>query len=198
MQVSLQFNAFDVQSTLNCKSDYIRVYDGTSKSSPLILDRTCGTGLPPVLVASTNRMLVEFVSDDSVAGVGFKASYTTVKCGGTFYTTSRNVTSSNYPKAYNPNQDCLYLITAPTSYKVALKINYFFLEFGSSCQYDYLTIRNGDSESAPYMGVSEKYCGYRFFDTLVSDGNSMLLKFHSDYSGQATGFSASYTYVPSS
>ncbi|KAM4723165.1 embryonic protein UVS.2-like [Rhinophrynus dorsalis] len=117
-QVSLNFEAFDVQSSSDCSSDYIKVYDGASTNSPLLLEKTCGRGQIPPLISSTNRMLVEFVSDDSTTATGFKASYTTVRCGGTYYTPSRNITSPGYPKNYPSNMDCEYLITAPPSYKI--------------------------------------------------------------------------------
>ncbi|XP_075049280.1 embryonic protein UVS.2-like isoform X3 [Mixophyes fleayi] len=77
-QVTLNFNGFDIQSSPNCVSDYIKIYDGPSKTSPVLLDKTCGTKLIPSIVSSTNQMLVEFVSDSSVTGVGFKATYSSV------------------------------------------------------------------------------------------------------------------------
>ncbi|NP_001088112.1 uncharacterized protein LOC494813 precursor [Xenopus laevis] len=195
-QVTLKFDAFKVQQSTGCIKDYIRVYDGATRSAPMILDKTCGTGRVPVMIASTNHMLVEFVTDNAITATGFKASYSTVKCGGTFYTPSRNITTPNYPNSYPPNLDCQFLITAPPFYKVALNISDFFLEMSSTCKYDYLEIYNGDSMNAPKMG-SSKYCGYQIFNVMVSDGRSMLLRFYSDDAVQMYGFKASYTFVPS-
>ncbi|XP_075052657.1 embryonic protein UVS.2-like [Mixophyes fleayi] len=76
--ITLDFNGFDVQSSPKCVSDYIKIYDGPSRTSPVLLDKTCGTGSIPRIVASTNQMLIEFVSDSSVTGVGFKATYSSV------------------------------------------------------------------------------------------------------------------------
>ncbi|KAM4618132.1 embryonic protein UVS.2-like [Discoglossus pictus] len=76
-QVFLQFNAFDVQSSPGCVSDYVKVYDGATRSSPVLLDRACGTGQLPSLVSSTNMMLLEFVSDKDTVATGFKAAYST-------------------------------------------------------------------------------------------------------------------------
>ncbi|KAE8606505.1 hypothetical protein XENTR_v10010761 [Xenopus tropicalis] len=190
-QVTLSFNAFNVQKSQSC-TDYIRVYDGATTSAPMILDKTCGTGPLPVMIASTNRMLVEFVTDSAITAPGFKATYSTVQCGGTFYTPSRNVTTPNYPKSYPPNLDCQFIITAPTSYKVALNINNFFVEKSANCQYDYLEIYDGNSMSAPKIG--SRYCSYQVFNVMVSSGRSMLLRFHSDASVQMYGFTASYNF----
>ncbi|XP_075049426.1 embryonic protein UVS.2-like [Mixophyes fleayi] len=77
-QVTLNFNAFDVQSSPNCVSDYIKIYDGPSRKSPVLLDKRCGSGKISPIVASTNQMLIEFVSDGSGTGTGFKATYSSV------------------------------------------------------------------------------------------------------------------------
>ncbi|XP_075044459.1 astacin-like metalloendopeptidase [Mixophyes fleayi] len=78
LQVNLQFLAFDVQPSAGCSADYIRVFDGPSRLSPLLLDKSCGTGQLRSLASSSPEMLVEFVTDGSVTATGFKASYITV------------------------------------------------------------------------------------------------------------------------
>ncbi|XP_075463550.1 embryonic protein UVS.2-like isoform X2 [Ascaphus truei] len=194
-QVSLKFDAFDVQSSPDCVSDYIKIYDGPSKTSPVLLDRTCGTGQVPLMIASTNQMLVEFASDAAVTATGYKATYSSVQCGGAFYAPTHNFTSPGYPTGYYPNLDCSWIITAPAGYKVSLNISDFYLELEMSCRYDYLQIYDGDKTTSQLM---RKYCGSVTVTILVSTGNSMLLKFHSDYSVELRGFQASYTLVPPS
>ncbi|KAM4723168.1 astacin-like metalloendopeptidase [Rhinophrynus dorsalis] len=76
-QVLLEFHAFDVQSSPECSSDYVTVYDGASRTSPVLLERTCGAQQLPMIIASSNLMLVEFVTDGELAATGFKASYST-------------------------------------------------------------------------------------------------------------------------
>lgn len=51
------------------------------------------------------------------------------------------------------------------------------LERHDTCSYDYLEIRDGDSETSPLIG---QFCGYDLPDDLKSTGNSLLLKFISD------------------
>ncbi|KAE8606499.1 hypothetical protein XENTR_v10010759 [Xenopus tropicalis] len=192
-QVSMTFNAFDVQSSNNCISDYITIYDGSSRSSPVMLGKICGTGQIPPLISSTNLMLVEFVTDGAIAGTGFKASYTSVQCGGTYFTPSRNITSPGYPNSYPPNMDCSYVITAPPPYKrVSLIMYSFTLESAPYCRYDYLQVYDGVSTNSPLMGT---YCGTMSFSKVITRGNSMLLHFSSDYSNQFQGFQASYTFL---
>ncbi|XP_073424457.1 astacin-like metalloendopeptidase [Dendrobates tinctorius] len=72
MKVSLQFSNLNIAST-----DYVKVYDGFSKSSPVLLDRTYGSGPILPLVSSGRNMLVEFVKTSSSMTSTFTASYVT-------------------------------------------------------------------------------------------------------------------------
>ncbi|XP_075463570.1 embryonic protein UVS.2-like [Ascaphus truei] len=189
-QISLKFNAFDVQSSPDCVSDYIKIYDGASKTSPVLLDRTCGAAKIPRLISSTNLMLIEFVSDGAVTATGFKATYNAEKCGGKFYTPSRNFTSPGYPNVYPADLDYCFLITAPAGYKIILNISDFLLEYDTICRLDYLSIFDGDNSASPLLFHS---CGNVAVPIQVSTRNSMLIHFHTDRYIEYRGFKASYT-----
>ncbi|KAE8587888.1 hypothetical protein XENTR_v10022166 [Xenopus tropicalis] len=189
-QVTLQFQAFDIQSSPGCVSDYIKIYDGPSKTSPVLVDRACGTGLIPIQIASTNQMLVEFVSDGAVNGTGFKATYGSVQCGGAFYAPNKTFTSPGYPANYDNNLDCTWTITAPVGYKISLNISDFELEDNRYCMYDYVIIYN--TTRSPVQN-----CGsIKFSSEFVSTSNSVMITFHSDISIVKRGFSATYRFVP--
>ncbi|XP_030058297.1 embryonic protein UVS.2-like [Microcaecilia unicolor] len=191
-KVLLQFDAFDVQSSPGCISDYLRVYDGDSLTSPVLLDRACGTGLPPPLIASSNLLLVQFVSDDTIAASGFKASYRSVPCGTSLTANPGTFSSPNYPAYYPPNLDCSYIITAPAGYKVSLKVTDFVLQWERNCPYDSISIYDGPNTSSRLLGT---YCGIMQIDPVVSTQNSLLLQFHTDRTTQAKGFQATYSFV---
>ena len=53
----------------------------------------------------------------------------------------------------------------------------FQIERHDSCAYDYLEVRNGDSESADLIG---RYCGYDLPNNIKSSGNTLWIKFVSD------------------
>ncbi|KFP74682.1 Astacin-like metalloendopeptidase, partial [Acanthisitta chloris] len=78
-KVSLQFQAFELQKTRGCQGDYVKVYDGSSKSSPVLMDKTCGSKIPNDIVASGSLMLVEFISDGADTASGFQATFTAGK-----------------------------------------------------------------------------------------------------------------------
>ncbi|XP_075423376.1 embryonic protein UVS.2-like [Ascaphus truei] len=194
-KVFLQFNAFDVQSSKHCASDYIKVYDGASTTSPMLLDKACGTGQLPPLVASGNAMLVEFVSDRAGTGTGFKASYSTVTCGGTFSSDNGVVTSPGYPEKYPNSVDCIFPILAPVGYKIKMTFTNFRLELVSSCSVssDHLAVYDGSSITAPKLGT---FCSQtQIPPPVTSTGNSMLLQFHSDVWMNSEGFRAKYSFV---
>ncbi|XP_029438938.1 embryonic protein UVS.2-like [Rhinatrema bivittatum] len=193
-KVLLQFDAFDVQTSPGCVSDYIRVYDGDSQSSPVLLDRACGTQMLPLLIASANKMLVQFVTDVSIPASGFKVSYSSVTCGGTLTTARGNVSSPGSPY-YPPLSDCTWTINAPLQYKVLLNFTSFSLEMSSGCDYDYVIVRDGGRLTSRSLG---KFCGTTAIPTLVSSGSALLLQFHSDGSQEYMGFLAHYSVIAAS
>ncbi|KFP75238.1 Astacin-like metalloendopeptidase, partial [Apaloderma vittatum] len=75
-QISLRFQAFELQTTSGCQGDYVKVYDGPSKSSAVLMDKTCGSQIPSVVVSSSNLMLIEFVTDGADTASGFQATFT--------------------------------------------------------------------------------------------------------------------------
>ncbi|XP_040285810.1 astacin-like metalloendopeptidase [Bufo bufo] len=72
-KVSLQVTSLNISST-----DYIKVYDGMLKTSPVLLGMTYGSGPISTLVSSGCNMLVEFVSMANSKFSNFNATYSTV------------------------------------------------------------------------------------------------------------------------
>ncbi|XP_053305216.1 embryonic protein UVS.2-like [Spea bombifrons] len=190
-RVLLEFEDFDVQSSPDCDSDYVKVYGGASRTAPVLLEKACGGIIPPPLMSSSNLMLLEFVSDGEVTGRGFKASYGTVQCGNTFHQPSGTFTSPGFPEDYLPLLECIWLITAPEGFMITLRINQLNVEYSVYCRLDYLSVFDGDGPSAPLIGT---YCGSRENIVGTSSGTSMFILFHSDHSEQMSGFEASYQF----
>ncbi|XP_069824309.1 astacin-like metalloendopeptidase [Dendropsophus ebraccatus] len=186
-KVILKFHTFTTSPS--CSTDYMIVYDGASKSSPVLLNTTCGTGEPPPVVSTGNLMLVEFLGKEKTS---FSASYQTVVCGGTFTAVNGTVMSPGYPTKYFSSTDCKWSIVGPPGYKVQLSFTSFALELSRNCIYDYLSILHGSHIDS---SVSTKFCGSKKMPTLVTAGNWVLLEFHTDKSVQSTGFQIKYTSV---
>ncbi|XP_030058295.1 astacin-like metalloendopeptidase [Microcaecilia unicolor] len=186
-QVVLKFNTFYIQPSPSCFSNYITVYDGDSRTSPVLLARACAVRQALAIVASSYHMLLEFFSDGRNASNYFSASYNSVNCGGTLTSTKGVVTSPNFPSEYPPSLDCIWTIIAPLGNKIYLRMNSFELEDSDDCTYDYLTISDSD-------GFLGKYCGYYGMLPMLFSGNSLILTFHTDEFLEFQGFNATYIF----
>ncbi|KAM4018153.1 astacin-like metalloendopeptidase isoform 1-T1 [Anomaloglossus baeobatrachus] len=190
----LQFDQFDVPSSAECAAYHITVYDGQSKTSPVLLDRVCGAQELPLLVASGNSLLVEFVYEVPPAAVDLKASYGLVDCGGTYTADNGTITSPCYPDLYPNLSDCITTIWAPEGYQIVLNFTTFDVEYSSSCLYDYLIINDGGRTDSPLLG---RFCSNKPIPTVVSTGNVLLLQFCSDNWLNMAGYTANYHFVQS-
>ncbi|XP_036419032.1 membrane frizzled-related protein [Colossoma macropomum] len=73
--IRLTFHNFSLETQDVCEFDYVEVHDGANTGDGSVLDRFCGSGLPPDLTSSGPMMTVVFVADEGVADSGFYASY---------------------------------------------------------------------------------------------------------------------------
>lgn len=69
-----RFNTFHLEASSACNFDYVAVYDGQNTLAPF-LGRFCGAVLPPDLRSSNNNLFLVFVTDSSVNGIGWRATY---------------------------------------------------------------------------------------------------------------------------
>ena len=111
-------------------------------------------------------------------------------CPGNIYAQSSitNFYSPNYPSSYPHNEDCYWLIEAPSGHIIYVYISYFHLESGgSSCPYDYLEIYDGSSSSSSLL---YKSCGHQSAWSFSSSSQYLYFRFHTDGSVTDTGFAA--------
>ncbi|XP_025041121.1 astacin-like metalloendopeptidase isoform X1 [Pelodiscus sinensis] len=192
-KIFLQFNSLYIQSSSDCASNHILVYDGGSRSDPVFLNKLCRPKQLPSVVSSGNMMLVELVSDGTSMPI-FKASYSSVQCGKTFTAVNGKFESPLYPSHYPPRTDCAWIMIAPEGFMVSLKILSFHLEDSYQCQHDYLVIYDGGTSTAR---SESKYCANGLVPAFISSGNVVLVKFHSDYFLEYPGFQAEYSFISS-
>ncbi|KFU84934.1 Neuropilin-2, partial [Chaetura pelagica] len=112
-------------------------------------------------------------------------------CGGRLNSKDAGyITSPGYPNDYPSHQNCEWVIYTPESnQKIILNFNPHFEIEKHDCKYDYIEIRDGDSEAADLLG---KHCGNIAPPTIISSGPSLYIKFTSDYARQGAGFSLRY------
>ncbi|EDO41711.1 predicted protein, partial [Nematostella vectensis] len=74
-RVKLSFSDFWIDDQHGCYGDYIEIRDGSSGSSPMLGQRYCGNKGPGDTFSSGAQMRLQFISDDSATGQGFKATF---------------------------------------------------------------------------------------------------------------------------
>ncbi|KAK3543538.1 hypothetical protein QTP70_023869, partial [Hemibagrus guttatus] len=100
------------------------------------------------------------------------------------------ITTPGYPQEYPPYQDCRWIITAPEpSQRIVLNFNPHFELERLDCRYDFVEIRDGNSDSADLLG---KHCSNIAPPAIISSGPVLHIRFVSDYAHQGAGFSLRY------
>ncbi|XP_053305441.1 embryonic protein UVS.2-like [Spea bombifrons] len=183
-KVLLHFETFNVKSSPACSRGFIAVTSGPSKEAPKLLPKTCGNLQPFTLMSSGVMMRVEFAS--SGAEVNFKATYSSVTCGGSLSNTTGSFSTPGFPSKYPNSMDCVWALSAPHGNRITIHFASFNLESSPGCTYDYLLIRDGRKQ--------KKKCGLVPQLNITSSRQSLLVHFHSDASVQAGGFHATYVF----
>ncbi|XP_030648422.1 procollagen C-endopeptidase enhancer a [Chanos chanos] len=200
--VMLSFRVFDLEADPQCRYDYLDVYNGHSNMMQK-LGRFCGTFRPGALISTSNKMMLEMVSDSGTGGRGFLAYFSGAKphvdehqfCGGKLTKSQGTIKTPNWPeKNYPPGISCSWLITVDPDKVIEVKFGKFDIESDTYCRFDYVAFFNGgERDDSRRIG---KYCGDSAPKDIVSNGNMLLVQFVSDLSVTSDGFVASYSAIP--
>ncbi|XP_054878715.1 cubilin isoform X1 [Poeciliopsis prolifica] len=189
--IRLVFDSFNLEYHANCNYDYLEVYDGTGTTGNKT-GRYCGRSVPPSITSADNQMTLLFVTDSSLSGEGFSASYVSINastdCGESFSSPTGTFTSPSYPNNYPNSRDCTYKIIVQLNMQIMLNFTSFELEGTPPfCSFDFVEIRDGGYETSPLIG---KFCGSQRPPVVVSHSNRLWIRFHSDPSITSHGFIA--------
>ncbi|XP_069067650.1 cubilin [Pleurodeles waltl] len=200
--VEVRILEMDIEDYSSCSFDKLRFYEGPDTHSHLI-GTHCGSVPPPAISSFGSSMTIQFQTDNSVSRRGFLLEWNAVQasegplptiapgaCGGILMTgqTASFLFSPGWPSKYRNNIDCTWIIRAPES-TVEFNILSMDIESHSSCNYDKLVIRDGDNNLEPVLSTN---CGRVVPGPIRSTGDSMFLRFTSDYSVTGWGFNSSY------
>ncbi|KAI4871253.1 hypothetical protein NFI96_019773 [Prochilodus magdalenae] len=192
--VTLSFTDFDLEMwNSNCSHDAVEILDGDNFEAPRI-GHYCGTDLPHPVTSFSNALVVNFVTDISVTRKGFRATYmaSTSGCGGNLHMESGAFNSPNYPAAYPPNIECVWTIISSPGNRLQLSFIQFELQQSTSCDKDYLEIREGSSTGA----LVGRFCGTSLPSNYTSlIGHVLWVKFVSDSSVSGAGFRATFSHL---
>ncbi|XP_057689015.1 bone morphogenetic protein 1a isoform X2 [Corythoichthys intestinalis] len=186
-KIILNFTSMDLYRSHLCWYDHVEIRDGYWRKAPL-KGRFCGDKLPEPIISTDSRLWIEFRSSSNWVGKGFSAVYEAI-CGGEVKKDSGQIQSPNYPDDYRPNKACVWKVTVAQGYHVGLTFQSFEIERHDSCAYDYLEVRDGNSENSPLLG---RFCGYDKPDDIKTSSNQLWMKFVSDGSVNKAGFAANF------
>ncbi|XP_056099916.1 bone morphogenetic protein 1b isoform X4 [Rhinichthys klamathensis goyatoka] len=106
--------------------------------------------------------------------------YKCPRCGESLQDSTGNFSSPGFPNGYAAYIHCIWRISVTPGEKI---------EKHDNCAYDFLEVRDGDSESSPLLG---RFCGYEKPDDVKSSSNQLWMKFVSDGSVNKAGFAANF------
>ncbi|XP_039746472.1 cubilin [Pararge aegeria] len=191
-RIRIEFKSFNLERSLTCKYDFLKIYDGPTSDSPLV-GKFCGITHPKTYTSSTNKLFILFRTDHTVASDGFKITFESV-CLQNIVGDSGVIKSPNYPMFYPKQSECEYVISTAPGKKIQLTFQDFDIEDSRyyNCTYDYVEIRDGHFINSSLLG---KYCGNSEAvpPMQISSYNYMYIKFNSDNSVSGRGFYANYT-----
>ncbi|XP_063003684.1 cubilin [Elgaria multicarinata webbii] len=190
--ITFAFGTLSLEHHDNCSEDYLEIRDGLLPQDPL-LGKYCSTGLPPPLQTTGPYGWVHFHSNAFSSDRGFHITYTTApadpNCGGNFTDSSGIIMSPYWPNSYLNNRQCIYIVRQPPGEKINLNFTHLELESHPSCSWNYIEVRDGDTEMSPLIS---KFCGDAPLSTIASNSNSLWIKFKSDTSAHRSSFRAVY------
>ena len=173
-------------------SDYVRVFDGNSRTDPLLLNargNRAGSNNHSV-VSSTNQMLVVFTSDSHRSYRGFAASYSSCSMLTTTGSNTGVITSPNYPNHYNNDDSVCWIISQPAGYTISLSFDSFYTQ----PIMDFVDVHDGSSTSSLLLLSAS---GFTLPRNVTSKSNEMIIVFLSDGSKVFRGFKATFTVLTS-
>ncbi|XP_068094350.1 cubilin [Hyperolius riggenbachi] len=191
----ITFPYFKLQMSQRCTFEFLQIHDGDSISAHM-LKRFCGSTAPEELFSSHNSLFLWFQTDDEVKTGGFQINWESRQpdCGGEMSEPFGVINSPGYPGNYPPNRDCYWRISAEPGLFITFAFGLLSLENHTTCDNDYLEIRDGLEMEDPVLG---KYCSTLSPPPLHTSGPCALVHFHSDGTLTDKGFHMTYTTQPS-
>lgn len=182
-------------SQLNCQTDFVNIYNGGVRDSPLI-ERVCGTEAGKRNFSSEvsgSQLLIEYHSDryNNASRFSIRIGATYDLCGGQlvspYYRFSSPLNDTKYPN----NAECIWNIRARAGYHITLSfVDRFFLEQSDNCTKDYVALYEKINNDYKAIG---QLCGRSTDKIFNSTASEMRVLFRTDSQTTGDGFTAVWT-----
>nr|XP_033495310.1 cubilin [Epinephelus lanceolatus] len=192
-RIQLSFIMFHLQGDYGCQNDYLEIREGNSTGH--LVGRFCGNSLPSNYTSVIGHILwVKFVSDASVSGAGFRATFSHLY-GNDVEGEFGQIASPLYPRMYPNNAHYRWTITVEGDSYIQIRFLDMDIEDLHDCNYDHLKIFDGPSVHYYPIGT---FCGLALPPPLRSSGSTVTLQFQTDSSVGGRGFLVEWTAVQDS
>jgi len=182
-QILITFTDFDIEyGFTDCLYDWVKVVDG---DGTVLLRKSCGSDKPDPITSKTNRITVEFHSDRTEEGTGFRAEVHVLQPA-----QFQPIVSPNYPEEYGNNMDETYDRSVEEGSQILITFTHFEIEDHPNCGWDWVKVVDGDGTD-----LLRKSCGSGIPDPITSKTNRITVVFHSDDSITRRGFKAEWKAV---
>ncbi|XP_004860031.1 cubilin [Heterocephalus glaber] len=192
-EISFDSNFRIPSGNAQCQNSFVKVWAGPEQTIVDLLSTWCGDVAPSPIIIPRNAFTLAFQSQEAPAQ-GFSAAFVS-RCGYNFTSSSGSIISPNFPKRYDNNMNCTYLIKGHRRSVVILTFESFHLEGRSaltgSCDSDGVHILRGDSVSSTPVAT---VCGEEMLDPMTLAA-PVLLNFYSNSHVTDFGFKFSYQLI---
>ncbi|KAM4689065.1 cubilin [Discoglossus pictus] len=179
----LSFITFSLQDSHDCTKDYLEIREGNETGT--LIGRYCGNTLPSNVTSIIGHILwIKFVSDSTVSGTGFRATFSHL-FGNNIGGTHGQIASPLWPRNYPDRSNYIWKINVESYQIIQARILEIDIEDHASCSYDKLRMYDGPDTHFHVIGT---YCGVTAPPSLFSSGSVMTIQFISDNSINKKGF----------
>lgn len=195
--VNLFISGLYLSESQNCTTDAVEIYNGQDMKSP-ILTKICHRD-PSSVQSTANFMFIRFVKRSNLRGAYFTSSFRSPKaaCGGRMESLSGFIYSKNYPKNYDNNLDCTWLISVPFHHRIELNFLDFDLDsyISSATNEDSCSdsIKIYDNEMLLTSNYTKIVCPNSKVSQIITKYNKIIIQFTSDNYGSAKGFKINFS-----
>ncbi|KAH1029878.1 hypothetical protein HUJ05_003031 [Dendroctonus ponderosae] len=208
--IEIEFVDMDIERDFGCPNDYIQIFNGPDSTYPEIT-KICHQLEKTIVRSSGSNMFLLFKADFNFEGRGFFATYsststsqytkgypqypcvteiTFLACGGTTTSSSGYIFSPNYPKNYEKNETCEWMISVDPHHIIRLQFQDFDLDARADCKTDHVKVYDGPTQAYPVLTT---LCGNsKGNQTIHSSYEHMLVEFRSGNHLTSKGFKAFY------
>ncbi|XP_014475365.1 PREDICTED: cubilin [Dinoponera quadriceps] len=172
-----------------CVTNFIEVYEGDGIDS-VPLAKWCNNVAPPPITSTGGSLTVLLFVQTEFIG-HFAATYSVINtaCGGNYTSEQGIIASPSYPNSYPLNSECVWILNTSPGNRISLTFSQFDVEASENCDMDYVEVR----ENSGIGKLINVFCG-KDATTITSSGK-LWIKFKSDDSGTAKGFTAEYNFI---